>query len=361
MNGRPLTILSVAYPFAPVSPDAVGGAEQILSHLDRALVAAGHRSLVVACDGSRPAGKLIATPAPAGTITDEARAWVHAQHRQNIVRALDEHTVDVVHLHGIDFDAYLPPAGVPALVTLHLPPSWYPPEAFHVARPGTHLICVSRTQQCACPPLETGPLAVIENGVPVQELAAGARHARRNFAVALGRICPEKNFHVALDAGARAGVPVLLGGEVFPYEVHERYFAGEICPRLGNGSRSRFLGPVGFARKRRLLSAARCLVSASLAPETSCLVAMEAIACGTPVVAIPSGAVAEIVEDGKTGFFVQNDAAEMAEAIRACERLDPDVCHETARRRFSLEAMTGRYFAAYEELAAGAKAITHAA
>ena len=71
----------------------------------------------------------------------------------------------------------------------------------------------------------------IPNGVPVDRLRA--RHARRNFALALGRICPEKGFHLALDAARLAGTPLLIAGQVFPYEAHRRYFSEEIRPRLG--------------------------------------------------------------------------------------------------------------------------------
>jgi hypothetical protein len=340
-----LTVLSVAYPLAPVGPDAVGGAEQVLTSLDYALVDAGHRSLVVACEGSVTAGTLIATPAPKGPLTDEVRAWVREQHRAGVRKALDRWPVDVIHMHGIDFHEYLPPPGAPVLVTLHLPPGWYPPEVFRPGRPQTYLHPVSHSQARACPP-GAPLLPPVENGVPVRALAA--RHARRSFALTLGRICPEKNFHVALDAGRRAGIPVLLAGEVFRYEAHERYFQQEIVPRLD--SQRRFIGAVGLARKRRLLTAARCLLVPSLAPETSSLVAMEALACGTPVIAFPSGALPEIVEHGKTGFLVR-DEAEMAAAIHAAERLDREACRETARTRFSLERMTAQYFALYERLA----------
>jgi glycosyltransferase involved in cell wall biosynthesis len=340
-----LTVLSVAYPLAPVGPDAVGGAEQVVSQLDIALTRAGHRSIVAACEGSITAGTLMATPAASGVLDDDVRRWVSAQHRQTIERALNRWPIDVIHMHGIDFYAYLPPPGVPVLVTLHLPPAWYPPEVFRLHRPRTHLQCVSPAQRRACPS-GTALLPDIENGVPIE--ARTTRHAKRRFVMMLGRICPEKGFHLGLDAAARARMPALLAGEVFRYEAHEHYFRQDVVPRL-DGLR-RFIGPVGSMRKRRLLSAARCLLAPSLAPETSSLVAMEALACGTPVIAFPSGALPDIVEHGKTGFLVQ-DERQMADAIVAASRLDPAVCRDTARRRFSLDRMTQQYFAVYRALA----------
>ena len=98
---------------------------------------------------------------------------------------------------------------------------------------------------------------------------------------------------------------------------------------------ARHLGPVGFARKRRLLSAARCLLVPSMAPETSSLVAMEALACGTPVIAYRAGALAEIVEHGRTGFLVESTEA-MADAIGRAGTIDPETCRRAARARFPL-------------------------
>jgi glycosyltransferase involved in cell wall biosynthesis len=338
------TILSVAYPLAPVGPDAVGGAEQVLTYLDAALTRNGHRSIVVACEGSVTTGTLVATPAISGLLTEEAAARMRREHARRIAWALERWPVDLVHLHGIDFHAYLPPPGAPALATLHLPPGWYPPEVFRLARPHTYLHGVSHAQQRAMPPCPA-LLPPIENGVPVQALHVGLR--KRRYALALGRICGEKGFHHAAHAARRAEVPLCIAGELFRYEEHERYFREKLLPTLD--AQRRYLGPVGFRRKRRLLSAARCLLVPSLAPETSSLVAMEALACGTPVIAFRSGALPEVVEHGKTGFVVDS-AEEMAEAIRAADTIDPDLCRETARRRFSLEAMTGRYLELYERL-----------
>lgn len=345
-----LTVANVAYPFAPVGPDAVGGAEQILTQLDAALVAAGHRSIVIASEGSAAAGELIATRAPAGAIDDGQRQRTWAEHRDHLLRVLAQHDVDLVHFHGVDFTHYLPPPGaVPLLATLHLPPSWYDAAIFGRARGDLLLHCVSHSQQRACP-LSTALLPPIPNGVSLEALACRTR--KRRFAVTLGRICPEKNVHTALEAGHRADIPVILAGQVFPYEAHERYFRETVAPLLD--AQRRFIGPVALRRKRRLLTSARCLLLPTLAAETSSLVAMEALACGTPVVAFASGAIPEIVEHGVTGFIVR-DVAEMADAIEACARLDPERCRAVARERFSLQRMIERYFDVYRQLARDAR------
>jgi glycosyltransferase involved in cell wall biosynthesis len=343
-----LTVLSVAYPLAPTGPDAVGGAEQVLTHLDAALLRAGHRSIVVACAGSVTAGTLVATPARCETLHEEVREQAQQQHRRAIVQALERWPIDLVHMHGIDFYTYLPPVGVPVLVTLHLPLTWYPAEIFYLHRPQTFLHCVSAAQRRACPP---GAMLLpdIENGVPVA--ACPPQHKKRHFALMLGRICPEKGFHMGLDAAARAHMPALLAGKVFRYTAHERYFQHEIVPRLGGIHR--FLGPIGGVRKQRLLAQARCLLVPSLVPETSSLVAMEALACGTPVIAFPAGALPDIVQHGKTGFLVHN-VEEMAEAMTAVGSLDATLCHATAQKRFSLDAMIERYFGIYKYLVAEA-------
>jgi glycosyltransferase involved in cell wall biosynthesis len=340
-----LRVLSVAYPFAPVGADAVGGAEQVLHAIDRRLVAAGHRSIVIACEGSAVAGELIAMPMPHDALDTGVHAEATRQYRRTVEQVLAHRSIDVVHLHGLDFDRHLPPPGVPVLATVHLPPELLLARLDAIARPDTWIHGVSHTQQQR---LANVPhlLPPIENGVAIDELGRSVR--RRRFVAALGRICPEKGFHLALDAARRARTPILIGGMVFPYPQHQRYFERELVPRLGPDRR--FVGPLAMRPKRRLLNAARCLLVPSQTPETSSLVAMEAMACGTPVIAFSSGALADIVEDGVTGFLVR-DVQEMTAAMAVVDRLCAERISRVAARRFSADAMLARYLAVYESLA----------
>jgi glycosyltransferase involved in cell wall biosynthesis len=344
MTAKPLSILSVAYPLAPVRLDAVGGAEQILAILDRALSEAGHRSTVIAPEGSCVRGRLQPVPPARGVIDETQRARARNAVRTAISAALAREPVDLIHLHSLDFPEYLPPPGVPVLVTLHLPLDLYPAAALRLVRPGTWLLPVSASQARSAPGVRLLP--PIENGV---DLPPVKPHARRGYALALGRICPEKNFAEALDASRLADCPLLLAGRVYEYPEHLRYFDSEISPRLGRGHR--WIGCVAGARKRRLLSGARCVLVPSRIAETSSLVAMEALAAGVPVIAYPAGALPEIVEHGHTGFIAE-DVPSMARAIRDAHEIDPEDCRRAARERFSAARMVREYLSLYERLAA---------
>lgn len=344
-----LTVLSVAYPFAPVGPQAVGGAEQILGELDRALVAACHNSLVVACEGSHPAGRLYAAPVPEGMLDQANLTCSNDRFQLAIDRALNSSDVDLIHMHGLDFHRYRLPEDVPVLVTLHMPIAWYPREIWTGCGPNVRFQCVSASQKLGCP-TSLSDSVVIANGVALPPFVSAA--GKQDYAIALGRICPEKNTHTALEAGTLAGTRVLLGGQVFPYRAHVDYFRERIEPALQSthaGPGHEFLGPLLPGRKQDLLFGAKCLLHPTLAPETSSLVAMEAFAVGTPVIAFRSGALPEIVEHGVTGFQVDT-VQEMAEAIRNVHVIDPAACRDAAERRFSNRRMIEEYLQLYQQL-----------
>ncbi len=358
-------ILSVAFPYAPIGPKAVGGAEVICSQIEAHLPQAGFKSVVVAHADSLPAGRLYATHVPGGIITDSSRLAVEAAHQANIDRALAENDVALVHMHGLDFDRYRIPAAIPILVTLHLPPAWYPQSIWGLPD-NYHLLCVSETQRRSCPASAQHRIAVIPNGVPLPDPATLRTEGR--YALMLARICPEKNLHAGFDAARLADMPAMLAGEVFPYETHLRYLEDEIRPRLTASNATheprlvsaperpgaRFLGPVAGEEKQRLLARAACLLLPSLAPETSSLVAMEALAAGVPVIGMAVGAVPEIVEHGLTGFLVppgDNATAELSQALGKLPLLDRGRCRATAEERFPLSRMIEAYLRLYRQLA----------
>ncbi len=171
-----LVVLNVAYPFAPVGPDALGNAEQLLTRLDAALARSGHESFVMACEGSATEGILLATPKLRDLRDEAERHLIHEQYRFTLQSFLEKWPIDLIHMHGTDFYEYLPSPGVPVLATLHLPVDHYPEIIFHLDRPQTFLQCVSAQQRNACPPC---PYLLPEIGTDVAEESAEMIHAAR--------------------------------------------------------------------------------------------------------------------------------------------------------------------------------------
>jgi glycosyltransferase involved in cell wall biosynthesis len=289
---------------------------------------------------------LVSVPRVSRADDARARAAAHATHRRTIEAAISRYSVNLVHCHGVDFDAYLPSEAVNVLITLHLDPTSYAQSALVAKRRGTFFNCVSRNQHARCSKTPN-LLAPIANGVDVDRLRPDAQ-TRRRHALLLARICPEKGIHLAIEAAKMADSDLVIAGEIFPYAHHERYFAEEVQPRLD--LRRLFVGPVGFEAKRKLLQSARCLLVPSLVEETSSLAAMEALACGTPVITFRRGALPEIIESGVTGALVDS-VEEMAAAIVTADSFQAATCVSAADQRFSAARMTGEYVRLYESLA----------
>jgi len=329
-----VNVLSVAYPLLPAGPDAGGGAEQILSLLDRGLTQNGNQSIVIAAEGSCVSGELIATPAVRGEITEDLRRAAQKNHLCHIEGALTRYPIDQIHFHGLDFHQYVPETDVPMLATLHLPLAWYPDWIFSASP--TRLNCVSRTQAA-----ERG-LPFVENGIDLERYAAV--DGEREHLLWLGRICPEKGVHVALEVAHELDMQIVVAGPVHRFREHEAYFREKIQPLLD--CKRKYIGLVGVAQKVNLLRKSICLLIPSLVKETSSLVAIEAAASGLPVVAFRAGALPEIVEDGVTGFVVDSQA-EMAIAIRRIRDISSEICRARANVRFDARRMVDDYLKLY--------------
>jgi glycosyltransferase involved in cell wall biosynthesis len=180
--------------------------------------------------------------------------------------------------------------------------------------------------------------------VPVSEYPY--RADKDDFVLFLGRICPDKGVHLALDAARAAGRDIVVAGKCREPAEHE-YFEAEVRPRLG--PRTEYLGELDAETKKDLLSRARCLLFPIQWEEPFGIVMVEAMACGTPVVALDRGAVGEVVEHGVTGFVLRHEE-ELPNAIEEAGSLDPRASRERAATRFDVSEMVRGYEDLYAAL-----------
>jgi glycosyltransferase involved in cell wall biosynthesis len=253
---------------------------------------------------------------------------------------------DLVHDHGGSFWQRAREVRVPVLATLHLPKTFYWGRAFDCIAINTYFNCVSQTQlrSFADAPHMLGAIA---NGIPLRDfpLTPGPRE---DYLLWTGRICEEKGPHLAIEVARRAGLPLAIAGDIYRFSYHQDYFDREIRPHL-DGQRVRHVSAPSFAAKIKLLANARAVLITSSVAETSSLVAMEAMACGTAVVALDCGALSEIVRNGVTGFVVQS-IEEMVSALSRVSEIDPNACRARVEENFSATRMADDYERVYHRV-----------
>jgi glycosyltransferase involved in cell wall biosynthesis len=349
-------ILYVAYPLLTVSDESAGGAEQILWTLEREMARRGVLTTVAASAGSRVSGELFSTGDPCTQPDDYERRRV--EHEDRVVdfvrrRAREGVVFDLVHDQSGSFWRRAAEIDSPVLATLHLPRSFYPAESFGEAPENVNFNCVSGSQSHSFSDLES-LIGVAPNGIALDRFAGDdgtdMQRGDRRGLLWLGRICEEKAPHLALEIAACAGLPITIAGQIYPFSYHQQYFEREVAPRLREIPDAEFVSAPPLELKRQLLRQAKALLITSQADETSSLVAMEAAASGAPVIALRRGALPEVVQDGVTGFLVE-DAAQAVPALQRISSLSSKACEQYAQENFSAAKMAERYSALYEQLA----------
>jgi glycosyltransferase involved in cell wall biosynthesis len=206
----------------------------------------------------------------------------------------------------------------------------------------TSLVAISDSQRRLAPDLRWA--SCVHNGIKTADFTF--RDSKDDFVLFIGRMNPDKGAHVAIDAAREAGRRIVLAGKLNEPSEQE-YFAAQVKPRLGDDAE--FVGEADMAAKQELYGAAQCLVFPIDWDEPFGLVMIEAMACGTPVVALNRGSVPEVVVDGVTGF-VRDDPAALPQAINETAGLDPAACRRHVEEHFDIAVMTDGYERAYREV-----------
>lgn len=339
-------ILYVAYPLLTVAEASAGGAEQVLWTVEHEMAERGVHTAVAASAGSSVSGELFATGKPCSQ--PDALEDRNQEHQDKIVRFVRQRTVegkpfDLIHDHSGSFWQRAAEVDAPVLVTLHLPRHFYRPGLFDQVPVNVTFNCVSQSQAASLADLKQ-MIGVAENGVVLERFSHGSEQCRG--LLWLGRICEEKAPHLALEIAGRAGMPITLAGQVYPFSYHQQYFEREIVPRLERSRDAAFVESPSAEMKRKLLGEAAALLITSQVDETSSLVAMEAAASGTPAVAFRRGALPEVVRDGVTGFLV-NNVDEAVDILGRVPLIESSACVQHAAEHFSSSAMANRYEVLY--------------
>jgi glycosyltransferase involved in cell wall biosynthesis len=354
-ESSPLRILYVGYALLPVNDQSCGGAEQMLWTLEREVAAAGHITTVAATTESKVSGGLYATGAPGTGSLQSAAQYEAAHHSRTLelihVREMIGRPFHLIHDESGSFFSNAHKIDVPVLATLHLPRYFYPRHLFSHLPSNLRFNCVSQSQLQSFSGLEN-MIGAVPNGICLERFPLQV--AKRDYLLWMGRICEEKGAHIALDLADKLGMPVVTAGQVYPFSYHQRYFEREILPRIDRmAGRAKLIRSPDFDTKVELLQNARAVLVPSLVDETSSLVAMEAAACGTPVIAFRRGALPEVVQHGVTGFLVTT-RDQMMEAVADVSSISPRQAHEYAQVNYSATEMAAAYLKIYEQLAAGA-------
>lgn len=338
-----MRIVLVAPPWVAVPPTAYGGTEGVLDVLARGLERAGHDVLLfTTADSTCPVPRDWILPQAIGVgVGGSATELRHVIHAYRAATG-----ADIVHDHTLIGPVYANRfAGLPVVTTNHGPFQSELGDYYNAIAEDTPVIAISHHQ--ASTAFRTPIAAVIHHGVDPDRYPAGSGGG--GYALFLGRMCPEKGIPAAIRVARQAGMALRIAAKMSEPAEH-LYFQRCVKPLLGGDIE--FVGEVGGAAKLDLLGGAVCLLNPIDWPEPFGMVMVEALACGTPVVATPMGAAPEIVHDGVTGF-IRSTQHELASAVLASESLNRGACRAAVAGHFSAQRMVAEHVTLYQQILAG--------
>jgi glycosyltransferase involved in cell wall biosynthesis len=339
-----MRIAQIAPPWIAVPPEGYGGTEWVVKYLCDGLVAGGHDVHLYATGDSRTAAQLHSL-FPTQMPTEIGRTPYDARH---VAWAMDEIArdggFDVVHDHsgflGVAFGGAL---RARMAHTVHCAFDAAAFGFYDQFRDAVAYVSISDFQRTLGP---SGMrwAATVYNALPVDGWPY--RDRKDDYLLAFGRVCEDKGFHLAVEVARRTGSRLLMAGVV--QEWNRTYFEQRVAPEIDD-QQIVYLGEVSDAEKRDLFAGARAFLFPILWPEPFGIVMIEAMAAGTPVIALRDGSVPEVVQAG-VGGFVCDDVDAMVAAVGRLHEIDPAACRASVADRFSVGQMVGDYERLYADL-----------
>jgi glycosyltransferase involved in cell wall biosynthesis len=335
-----MRIAQIAPLAEPVPPTYYGGTERVVSGLTEELVRRGHEVVLFASGDSCTAAELVAC-CPRSLRLDtrviDPLAYTIVQMEMVRRRARE---FDIIHNH-IDYIAFPLSRAVatPMVTTLHGRLDLEDLTPIYATFPDVRVISISDAQRTPFPAARW--LGTVYNGIDPARYTFQERPGR--YLAFLGRISPEKGVEPAIEVARAVGLPLRIAAKVDPAD--QAYFAERIEPLL-RGPGIEYLGEIDDAGKSELLGGALAYLFPIDWPEPFGITMVEAMACGTPVIAMNRGSVPEVVVHGRTGFICESMRG-MIDAVSRVDRLSRLACRRHVEQKFSIPRMTDGYEAAY--------------
>ena len=335
-----MRIAVIAPPWTPVPPDLYGGIELVVDRLAQGFQAAGHEVLLFTTGDST-------CPVPKQWLLEQSqghRIGMALPEMNHVMAAYDAvRDFDIIHDHtlmGPPYSRLVP--GLTVVTTVHGNFDSDLAALYERVSPHVATIAISHAQRRPAPHI---PIArVIHHGLDVSEFPIGSGDG--GYCLFLGRMSPDKGAHRAIEACKKAGVPLIMAAKMRE-PAEQLYFDQQVRPHLSD--EVQYLGEVPHAEKLDLLARAKALVFPIRWNEPFGMVMIEAMACGTPVLAFPEGAAPEVVEDGKTGFLC-HDESDMAEAITRVDSIERNACRAAVEGYFSTTRMVDEHLSLFSTL-----------
>lgn len=350
---RRLRIAQVAPLYESVPPKLYGGTERVVAYLTEELIRRGHEVTLFASGDSTVAAPLRPMRPdalrPAGLVP-----WGNSLHLPMLSEVFGNASCfDIIHCH-LDYWSF--PFGrlvnTPTVATLH--GRLDIPEVLEVYRyyAEAPVVSISNAQRQPLPELNW--VGTVYHGLPPGQLQFHPRPGK--YLAFLGRIAPEKRVDLAIEVALRTKIPLKIAAKVDATD--KEYFEGKIRPLLG-AEGIEFIGEIGEREKSEFLGNAIALMFPVDWPEPFGLVMIEALACGTPVIARPCGSVPEVLRDGVTGF-IGSTIEELVQAVGRIPTLSRERCRAEFESRFTADVMAANYERIYYDLIDGRLAVARA-